>query len=206
MVYEFYEMLDPLLIFPFRLLDPPFLGYLLGNLYLAFICAVLGELTLSLMCAINGGYLREQHREMMRHQSLSVRALIHKDKSAYKAANKLANDAFGKSFFNGIALFSSSLWPVPFALGWLGFRFSHLDFDLLFSLPLLGDTLKYPAVFLLLYILARILTAQIRKALFGDRAQKVTAKDEQWYTWADLHDSRNIRSSDTQQSQSSQVG
>ncbi len=132
---------------------------------------------------------------MLRNQSLSIRALMDKSKENFKAANYLANEAFGKSFFAGIATFSSSLWPVPFALGWLGFRFGHLDFDLLFSMPLLGDSLNYTAVFLLIYILTRILAAKLRKRFLPQPKTGSDQEEEKYYTWADLHDPKNLSNS-----------
>lgn len=194
MVYEFYQAIDPVLIFAFRLIEPPILGYLLGNLYIALICALLGELTLALLFKVNRKHYQEQNKEMMRNQSISIQALMQKNKEDFKAANRLANDAFGRSFFAGIAFSSSSLWPVPFALGWLGFRFGHLDFELLFPLPLLGESVSYTAVFLLTYILARIMGTKLRKRLFAPAATAAQEDDvhEQYYTWKDLHAPANI--------------
>ncbi len=198
MIYDFYQSMDPVLIFPFRLLENPFLGFMLGNLYLATICTLLGELTLAFLFKINRKQYDEQNKEMLRNQSYSIQALMNKNKEDFKATNRLANDAFGKSFFSGVAFSSSSLWPVPFALGWLGYRFETIDFKLLFSLPLLGDTLNYTAIFLLLYILTRILGTKIRKRIFAARKNIADVREEQedqeqYYTWADLHDPENIR-------------
>ncbi|MFP4036282.1 MAG: hypothetical protein ACLFUE_02045 [Desulfobacteraceae bacterium] len=198
MIYEFYRALDPVLVFPFRLLEPPFLGFLLGNLYVASICTLLGELTLALLFKFNRRHYEEQQREMMRSQSLSIQALMQKRKEEFKAANKLANEAFGKSFFAGIAFSSSSLWPVPFALGWLGYRFGHLDFELLYPLPLVGDKLGCTAVFILIYILTRILGTKIRKSILAGREAAAPLDEEQqerYYTWADLHNHENLRES-----------
>jgi len=194
MVYEFYHALDPFLIAPFRLSANPFLGYLLGNLCLALLCTVVGELTLALILRVNGKHIQEQNLEMMRNQSLSIQALMHKSKEQYKAANALANEAFGKTFFAGLALFSSTLWPVPFILGWLGLRFGHLDFELLFPFPLLGDTVQYSAVFLLIYVLTRLMTAKARKLIFAYEQTPSAEREKQadFYTWKDVHASKNI--------------
>jgi hypothetical protein len=195
MVYDFYQAIDPALIFAFRITENPFMGYMLGNLYLAMICTLIGELTLAFLFKLNRKQYEEQSKEMLRNQSYSIQALMNKSKEDFKATNRLANDAFGKSFFAGVAFSSSSLWPVPFALGWLGYRFDDIAFEMMFSLPLLGDSLNYAAVFLLLYILTRILGTKIRKKIFSGNIKSALPQEDQetYYTWADLHNPENIR-------------
>ncbi len=67
--------------------------------------------------------LRQRHSarytgEAEKYQELSMEALKAGDRPAYKAANQLANEAFGKSFFMQVAMSatfscgrSSSPWP-----------------------------------------------------------------------------------------------
>ena len=72
------------------------------------------------------------------------------DKGAYRAANRLANDAFGHSFFMQIALSAAFLWPAGFVLAWMSQRF----WDLEFPLPFIPYSLGYIGVFLILFIAA----------------------------------------------------
>ncbi|MEF9438504.1 MAG: hypothetical protein L0922_07150, partial [Candidatus Mariimomonas ferrooxydans] len=58
-----------------------------------------------------------------------------------------------KVFFSRAALFGISLWPVPFALGWMATRFSGIGIKVPFS-SYLAD---YLPIFLSLYIISRIL-------------------------------------------------
>ena len=52
-----------------------------------------------------------------------MEALKAGNRPAYEAANKLANEAFGKSFFMQLTLSATFFWPVFFALGWMQYRF-----------------------------------------------------------------------------------
>ena len=99
---------------------------------------------------------------MDQRHSESMNALKAGDKAAYKAINSLANEAFGKSFFLQVAMASASLWPVPCALAWLQIRFSSIRFPLLFDLPLIGNSVGAPFIFIPLYILARIIVGKIK--------------------------------------------
>jgi len=77
----------------------------------------------------------------------------------------VANDAFGKVFFSQVALSISSLWPIPFAAGWLQTRFQDVSFPLPVSLPVVGDQVGFMFTFLPIYILVYILFGQIKGRL-----------------------------------------
>jgi hypothetical protein len=79
-----------------------------------------------------------------------MEALKSGDRPAYEAANKLANEAFGKSFYSQVALSATFVWPIFFALGWMQYRFLEVTFPL----PFISFSLGYIGVFLLLYIAA----------------------------------------------------
>ena len=96
--------------------------------------------------------------EVIRYQNLSMDALEAGEKAAYDAANKLANDSFGRSFFMQIALSGAFLWPIPFALVWMQYRFADVEFPLLFSEYSLG----FPAVFIVLYAAAYLIFRRIK--------------------------------------------
>ena len=164
-LHNLYLWSDAILIAPYRLTRIPILGYFMGTFCLASLCVILGQLTLSMAFRSNRKWLHQDSRQMVRMHNLSLRALVAKDKSAYKACNKEANDAFGKYFFAHIALSISSLWPVPFALGWLQTRFAAVDFELPFRLPVVGDSVGYSFTFIPVYILIYILFGKLKHRL-----------------------------------------
>ncbi|MGD8444092.1 MAG: hypothetical protein PVI94_11400, partial [Desulfobacterales bacterium] len=85
------------------------------------------------------------------------------DDVAYKGINKLANEAYGKSFFLFMAMGMASLWPAFFAAAWLNSRFG----DIVFVLPrwASGFELNFMAPFIILYIAARLLIAKLKSYL-----------------------------------------
>lgn len=159
------ESLDAFLIFWYRLPENVVVGFYLGTSVLAVLSVVIGELSLGLALVVNAREMALQRTEMSRMHNLSVEALELGHREGYKACNKAANDAFGKSFFTQIAMGAGMLWPIPLALYWMGLRFRTVSFDLPISLPLVGGTVTYPFIFLLLYILARIGFKQVRHRL-----------------------------------------
>jgi len=148
--------LDAFLIFWYRIPQNPWAGFCLGTSVLAFLCVLAGEFTLSLGYLVNRQKIAGDGRNMVAMHNLSVRALEVGDESGYKACNKVANEAFGRAFFMQIALAAATLWPVPWALHWMGKRFSAVEFPLPLSVPLIGDHVSYAFMFLLFYVLARI--------------------------------------------------
>ena len=162
---QVYYRLDAVLIFFFRLPGVPILGYYLGCTVLALACVIVGQLTLAAAFKINQRFIDRDNHKMVRMHNLSVKALLSKDKQAYRSINKEANDAFGKVFFAQIALAISSLWPVPFAVGWLQTRFLDVRFELPVSLPVVGDHVGFMFTFLPIYILVFILFGKIKSKL-----------------------------------------
>ena len=161
-----FEAIDTLLIAPYRWPKNPVIGWWVGTFILAIWAALLGKLTIALVFRVNRSHIKETVQEMSRRHSQSMNALKAGDRAAYKAINKLANEAFGRSFFLQVAMASASLWPLPLALAWLQMRFSSVDFPLPGNLPLIGNSVNYPFIFIPLYILARIILGKIgiRKA------------------------------------------
>ena len=157
--------IDRMTVMMFRIIDNPVAGYLLGSFLLAFICVVIGQTTYGLAWKWNRRWLQRDNDSMINMHNLSLRALSFKDKSAYKACNKEANDAFGKYFFAQIAMGLASLWPVPFALAWMDMRFGAVIFKTLVPLPGIGDTVGYTASFIPMYILTYILFSQVKHRL-----------------------------------------
>ena len=157
--------LDAFLIYFYRLASVPIVGFMIGTFVLAFLCVVVGQLTYAVVYRWNRRWLNVDSREMIKMHNLSLRALSVKDKPAYKACNKVANDAFGKHFFAQIAMGMASLWPAPFALAWMGTRFAEVDFLLPVHIPYIGGTVGYAATFIPTYVLAHILFSKIKYRL-----------------------------------------
>lgn len=160
-----FNIIDGYLIFFFRLTSEPILGYLIGIAVLALLCAGIGSLTVLAATLANSRHLIHQNREMVQMQNLSVKALVAKDKSAYKLLNREANDAFGKYFFAQVAMSVSYLWPAPFALAWLQERFADVDFFLPVNVPGVGSSVGYTFSFIPMYILVSILFSKVKRRL-----------------------------------------
>ena len=106
------------------------MNFLLGTLALAVLSLLVGEFTSFLASCIVRRHFEQVAGEAKRYQDLSMEALKAGDRPAYEAANKLANEAFGKSFFMQVALSATFLWPIFFALGWMQYRFLEVAFPL----------------------------------------------------------------------------
>ncbi|MFH1035720.1 MAG: hypothetical protein V1806_14525 [Pseudomonadota bacterium] len=158
--------LDPFLIIPYRWLGDPVWGWWLGTWVLALLCISVGELTLGLGKRLNRASLAEFEGQSRRMQDSSMRALQQGDKPSYKAMNKLANEAFGRSFFLRAALGMAALWPAFLAAGWLNARFEGL----VIPLPGLGQGLGWLPAFVSLYLLSRLAWGALKRKL-GPEAQ-----------------------------------
>ncbi len=158
---EASRLCDAGLIFFFRLSADPPIGFYLGSTVLALLAVVAGDISQALAHRANRSHFQEQTTDMVRLHNLSIKALRQGNKEGYKAANRLANDTFGKAFFTRAALFTVSIWPVPFALGWLAGRFQGVDIPL----PLVDHVMSYNTVFLPLYILVRIAYSLVKPGI-----------------------------------------
>ena len=175
------QWLDTAFIFFFRLPEIPILGYYLGCAVLSLACVVVGQITIAIAFFWNQKFIDRDNQEMVHMHNLSVKALLSKDKPAYKSCNKVANDAFGKVFFSQIALSISSLWPIAFAAGWLQTRFEDVAFALPISLPVVGGQVGFMFTFLPIFILVYILFGQIKGHLpfFRTIVKRLEQYDEQ---------------------------
>ncbi len=151
--------LDPVLVAPYRLVNDPAGAFWLGTLVLAGWCLLLGETTLALARRLNREPLERHAREAKDYQARSLRALKAGDKTAYRAINRLASDAFGHSFFLGAALGMGALWPLFFAAAWLKLRFGALGAPL----PGLDLALPWPAALAACYLALRLAWGRIKK-------------------------------------------
>jgi hypothetical protein len=164
-VYTIYNGIDGFLISLYRVSDIPILGYYFGTAMLSLICVVVGQMTYCWAYRRNHRFFNSDNREMVRMHNLSIKALGVKNKGAYKNCNKQANDAFGKYFFAQVAIGISSLWPVPFALGWMQSRFAEVDFALPVAVPGFGSSVGFLFTFFPIYILTYLLFGKIKNRI-----------------------------------------
>ncbi len=166
MLHSIYVTADLFLIYFYRMTDIPILNFLIGTFSLSFICVIIGELSVSLALKFNKRYVDEMTAEMKEKERLSMVAYRAGDKVSYKALNKEATDVWGKSFFTMVAHSAGILWPLPFAMGWLGSRFADVDFLVAPPFSLLFDQgVGYMFTFIPMYILSRILFKYMRPYL-----------------------------------------
>ena len=149
-MHPVFLFLDPYLIWFYRITGHARIDFLLGTFTLALMAVIVGEFNIALAYLVARRRIEQVTDEAVRYQNLSMEALKAGDKGAYRAANRLANDAFGHSFFMQIALSAAFLWPAVFVLGWMSQRF----WDLEFPLPFIPYSLGYIGVFLILFIAA----------------------------------------------------
>lgn len=157
------KAIDSLLIAPYRWWENPVVGWWVGTFVLCGWAVLLGEGTMRLVMRFNLKFVQESMTETARRHAQSMNAMRAGDKVAYKAINKLANEAYGKTFFLQLAMAAASLWPIPLALAWLQLRFFRVDFPLPVELPFLGKSVGYPFVFLPAYILVRIAWNHVKR-------------------------------------------
>lgn len=185
---QLYLVIDGILIAPFRLFDAPLAGFVFGIAVLAFLSILLGEYTMAGAYLFNRRHFKEQTEEMVRMHNLSIEAIRSKDKESYRATNKWANEHFGKAFFARMALFACSMWPVPFALGWLDTRFAGMG---IMELPFTSWQPGYAFFYIGLYIALRVAFAKLAKPRipFFNRVVEMMQHetDEEVKSWGELN-------------------
>jgi hypothetical protein len=142
--------LDPYLIQCFRLTDLAAVNFCIGTAALAILALLLGKLSVALVLAAGRNYSLRQTGEAQKYQELSIQALQAGNRSAYEAANKLANEFFGKSFYLGVAQSAALFWPIGLVLAWMQYRFLGVAFPI----PVIGWSMGYIGIFIPLYIAA----------------------------------------------------
>lgn len=192
-IEKIFFQIDSVLIYFYRISEIPIVGYLMGTAVLAILSVIFGQLTLSIAYRYNEALFNQNNSNMVKMHNLSIFALLSKDKKAYKACNKEANDAFGKVFFSQIALGISSLWPIPFALSWMQIRFLDVMFELPLKLPIFGGEVGFTFTFLLVYILTYIFFGKIKPFLpyfKNNSAAVVTGSDEKLLSITDVYEGK----------------
>lgn len=145
---ELLLWLDPYLIWFYRRSGWAELDYLLGTAFLALLARLLGQVGSAVVFYLGRRYALGLSQEAKRYHDLSLQALEVGDRAAYEAANRLANEAFNKSFYLGVAQSAAYFWPCGLALAWMQTRFQEVTL----AVPLLGWELGYVAVFILSYL------------------------------------------------------
>lgn len=152
--------LDPILIYPYRLFENPMAGWWAGTFCLSLWAVFLGEATLGLANRMNHKAVATNLEETDYYHEQSMKAKQAGDDTAYEGINKLANEAYGKSFFLLMAMGMSALWPAFFGAAWLDYRFG----DLCFVLPgwVGGLELSFLAPYILCYVGQRVAWGRIK--------------------------------------------
>lgn len=197
MLQEIHLFIDSVLITPYRLPDNAMAGFLLGTYMLTMWCILIGELTLRFVRSFNQSYYDDLEQRTVTMHNLSVKAILSKDKQSYRACNQQANDAFGRYFFAQTALGASSLWMIPFALNWMDYRFHDVSFTLSFYIPWIGNSTGYVTIFILIYLVNRILYAAFKRMIqkkFSQTSCPINEKKEELISWADLAKNKTIES------------
>lgn len=156
-----WSALDPVFIVLYRITGNSVIDFFTGTFLVALLTVVLGEFTISIAYRVNREHLKVLNSKMVSMHNRSLDALKSGNKEKYKSSNKEANDAFGRVFFNAIALSAACLWPIFFALGWMQTRFIGIGFPV----PFTGWEANYVVVFLAAYIICRILFGHLRPRL-----------------------------------------
>ncbi|MCX7823821.1 MAG: hypothetical protein N2260_10335 [Syntrophobacterales bacterium] len=154
---RFYEALDPICMALFRILPDPIASFFLGTFLLALTSVLIGQTTLSIAFLINRKYVERLNDDLVKWNNLSIDAIKAGDKEAYESFNEQANEAFGRLFFLSVAYSAASLWPAPFALGWMQRWYSDIAIPIPFPIPFLGSSARYTLIFILSYLLAALI-------------------------------------------------
>jgi len=155
------EIADSLLAGLYMLTGDAIWNYYIGTFLLALVAVVIGEFTVSVVFRVNRSHLEKLDKRLSDMKALSQKALEAGDENSYRACNKEANEAFGRSFFNKFGLSAASLWPCFFALAWMQRHFMGASIPI----PVLGWEVGYFTTFVVSYIAARILFSKIRHRL-----------------------------------------
>lgn len=185
-LHDLWIWADPILISPYRWLENPVAGFFLGTLVLSLWCVLVGKVSGLVVWMINRSHMGSLERKTVKMHNLSLKAILSRDKASYAACNKEANEAFGRYFFAQLAAGAATLWPVPFALAWMETRFSEVTFPLSYPLSLITPAVGFLAIFLLWYVLLRILLKQLSPKFHAVRSEPAWEPRERLMTLADL--------------------
>ncbi len=172
-MHPFYQVLDPYLMWFYRLTGNAWADFIIGTFVLAGVSQLIGRVSVSLVFRITRKRFSEKVEEAEKYQDLSMDALKAGNKEAYLAANKLANEAFGHTFFQQATLSAAFLWPVFFVLAWMQYRFLEVEFPI----PGTPWSMGYIGAFIIVYVATYFLLKQVKRWLtfFRGRAMNLVA-------------------------------
>jgi hypothetical protein len=160
-IHGWLLQVDRVLIAPYRWPSDPLAGWFVGTLALAAWAVLLGELSLALAHRANRGRVSDLLERTRYYHEQSLRARGAGEQRSYRGINRLANEAYGKSFFLLLAMGMGSLWPVFLAVAWLDRRFGGLSFPLPAWTG--GLEVSFVLTFLGLYLATRIAYGGLRR-------------------------------------------
>jgi hypothetical protein len=170
------EILDSVLTSLYMITGDAIWNYYIGTFLLALGAVLIGEFTVSVVFRVNRSHLEKLDQRLSDMKALSQKALEAGDENSYRACNKEANEAFGRSFFNKFGLSAASLWPCFFALAWMQHHFLGASIPI----PLVGLEVGYFPTFVVAYIAARIFFGKIKHRLpYFRRMQLLLMSQEQ---------------------------
>ncbi|MBU0514904.1 MAG: hypothetical protein KJ621_09040 [Proteobacteria bacterium] len=165
--------IDPVLSAPYLWLGhQTFFGFLVATAPLALAGTIVGEASMWVAGKVLGREIKARGDKVRRYHDISLQALEHRDRDTFRAADKVAKEAFGQSFVLGLCLGIGSIWPCFFALAWLQHRFGYAH---TVKLPLVGWNMGYIGVFIICYILVRIGYALVKARVRRRRADSPSA-------------------------------
>ena len=154
--------LDAIFIAPFRWPANPLLGMWLGSAFLASYAVLVGEAVGAVLFFLHQRYYNTLQDDVVRYHNISVQALHSGNKDAYLAANTVAQEHFGKSFFAQASIGMSTLLPLPFVLAWMALRFEGITLHII---PVFNRPVGYVFILLTLYLVMRIMFSRLKKRL-----------------------------------------
>lgn len=153
--------LHALLMMPFGWVQNPVGAFWVGSAVLAAACVLVGQATAWMASRWNARHLEGHVREARGYQKTSLGMLASGEPEHYAGVNRLANEAFGRAFFLGVAMNAAALWPVFLAAAWIDARFGGLRVPVGAS----GFSLNCVAPLAVTYIGMRIAFARLVRAV-----------------------------------------
>jgi hypothetical protein len=160
-IKELIRGIDPILIEPYRWLPESVWAWWLGTVLLCLWAVIVGEITYRIVKRINKKYVHEHNDEMVAWNNRAMNALKAGNKEVYTGANKLANDAFGRSFFLSLAMGMASLWPAFLGAAWLQARFQGVPVPV----PFMDAEINWVPPYVVMYIVTRIGMSRVFKLM-----------------------------------------
>ena len=147
------------MIEPYRWVADSAWAWWLGTALLCLWAVLVGDITYRTVKRFNKKIMHERNEEMMSWQNIAMNALKAGNKEVFTGANKLANDAFGRSFFMQLAMGMASLWTAFLGAAWLQARFQGVPVPV----PYTDWEFRWLPSYVVMYIVIRISYAGLMK-------------------------------------------